>query len=303
MNELNDAAQTVEQQLGSRLSFEPTGEDQPVTASGSDPNNPPWGLVAGFLTWIGSIALLIVLQLLFVLPYLATGFKGGDKEQLTKFLTTDKTAVLLQILSLIPTHLLTCLLVWAVVTRFGKRPFWRTIGWSWTETIGPWMSVGLGIGLYILAFLLIYFIGGVTTSFDETISSSRAAALLIAFLALATAPLAEELVYRGVLYSALHKKIGVHGAVIGVLLLFTAVHVPQYWPDFGRIGVLGLLSLSLTLVRAYTGRLLPCFIIHTVFNGIQSALILLKPYLPETLTGDEPKAPGLLLSDLFSTLF
>ena len=299
MNELNESAP----QAGTHQVLTQSGAGSLAPAKGIDPNNPPWGLLTGFLTWIASVALLIVLQIVFVVPYAFSNCKGCGTEELTRFLTTDKTAILLQILSLIPTHLLTFLVVWMVVTRFGKRPFWRTIGWSWGEKIGFWKSIWLGLGLYIAAFFLIYFLGGVSTSFDQTISSSRATALTIAFLAFATAPLAEELIYRGVLYSALHKTIGVYGAVIGVLVLFTAVHVPQYWPDFGRIGVLGLLSLSLTLVRAYTGRLLPCFIIHSVFNGVQSVLIVIEPYLPKTITSEEPKAPAMLLSHFFGTPF
>jgi hypothetical protein len=304
VNELNESTPHAQPQAGTPPVFEQDGSGLPARpATAIDPNNPPWGLLAGFLTWIASVALLIVLQLLFVVPYAFSNFKGGDKEELARFLTTDKTAILLQILSLIPTHLLTFLLVWMVVSRFGKRPFWQSLGWSWGGKIGFWKSIGLGLGLYVAAFILIYFLGGVSTSFDQTFSSSRTTALAIAFLAFATAPLAEELVYRGVLYSALHKTIGVYGAVIGVLVLFTAVHVPQYWPDFGRIGVLGLLSLSLTLVRAYTGRLLPCFIIHSVFNGIQSVLIVVEPYLQKPITGDEPKAPAMLLSHFFGTHF
>lgn len=225
--------------------------------------------------------------------------KFGETGEL---LAQNKTAILLVVLSYIPAHLLTLGVVWAVVTRFGKRPFWRSLGWNWSKNFGFWASFGLAIGLYLIGFLLIYFIGAVSTSFDQTISSSRAIAISIAFLAVATAPIVEETVYRGVLYSALHKKLGVNWAVVGVLALFTLVHVPQYWPDFGRIGLLGLLSLSLTLVRAYTGRLLPCFIIHTVFNGIQSVLILIEPYLPKSLTGEEPKAPGMILSHLIHIL-
>lgn len=303
MSKSNEPTPLVEPLPGTPLGVEQSVDGGVIAAKEIDPNNPPWGLLAGFLTWIASIILLIILQLLFVIPYTFSHFKGGDKGELARFLTTDKTAILLQILSLIPTHLLTFLIVWAVVTRFGKRPFWRSLGWSWGRKMGFWASVGAGIGLYVAAFLLTNLLGGVKTSFDQTLNSSRTTALAVAFLAFATAPIAEELVYRGVLYSALHKTIGVYGAVIGVLVLFTAVHVPQYWPDYSRIGVLALMSLSLTLVRAYTGRLLPCFIIHSVFNGIQSALLLAEPYLPKTITGEEPKAPALLLSHLFPTLF
>lgn len=295
MSKSNESAPLVEPPVGTHLTFgQRPAEGQFAPATGIDPNNPPWGLLAGVLTWIASVGLLIVIQLLFVIPYTLSNFKGG-KDELKQFLMTDKTAVLLQILSLIPTHLITFLIVWAVVTRFGKRPFWRTLGWSWSQRFGFWASAGLGIALYVTAYLLLSYLGSVKTPFDETINSSRATALLIAFLAFATAPLAEEIVYRGVLYSALRKKIGVYGAVAGVLVLFTLVHVPQYWPDFGRIAVLGLLSLSLTLVRAYTGRLLPCFIIHTVFNGIQSVLIFAEPYLPKSLPDVEQKAPALAM--------
>ncbi|HEV7396537.1 MAG TPA: CPBP family intramembrane glutamic endopeptidase, partial [Pyrinomonadaceae bacterium] len=87
-------------------------------------------------------------------------------------------------------------------------------------------------------------------------------------------PFAEEFVYRGVLYSSLESLIGKVFAAIIVLALFTVVHVPQYLPNYGVIAAVGLLSVALTIVRAVSGKLLPCIIIHFVFNGIQSALIL-----------------------------
>ena len=40
-----------------------------------------------------------------------------------------------------------------------------------------------------------------------------------------------------------------------------------------------MLSVVLTLIRARTGRLLPCFVVHLVFNGVQSVIILLEPYI------------------------
>ena len=260
-------------------------------------------MVAGILTWIGSVAILILVQLLFIIPYTFNHFPGGTKEDLQRFLLTDKTAVFLQILSLLPAHLLTLGVVWAVITRFGKRPFWRSLGWDWGKNFGFWKSAGFAVGLFIVGSSVLYFIGTTKTSFDVSINSSRATAYLVAFIAVATAPMAEEFVYRGVLYSALHKKLGVNWAVVGVLALFTLVHVPQYWPDYGRIGLLGLLSLSLTVVRAYTGRLLPCFVLHTVFNGIQSVIIFIEPYLPKSLTGEDPHASGAVISQIIHHLF
>lgn len=272
-------------------------EPQPagaLAAPGIDPNNPPWGVLAGILTWLGSVVLLIVMSALVVIPYIISSFKAAPGQDIAQFLKTDKTAVLLQIVSTFPAHLLTLLVVWAVVTRFGKRPFWKALGWTWSRNFGFWTSVGVAVALYVVALGLAYLGGQHQTALEEMVNSSRAASYSVAFLAFFTAPLVEELVYRGVLYSAFQKTIGMNWAIVVVLLLFTIIHVPQYWPNYGVIGAIGLLSLSLTLVRAYTGRLLPCFVMHLVFNGIQSLLIVLEPYLPQAITNDEQKAGALV---------
>ena len=84
-------------------------------------------------------------------------------------------------------------------------------------------------------------------------------------------------------------------AVIIATALFALVHVPQYskdfWnPDFVTIFVICLLSLILTLIRAWTGNLLPCILLHTVFNGLQSLLLIFEPYLEEIIKKPSEKA-------------
>lgn len=299
----NEPAPVVDQPIGSNVIYD--SRPKPVEPPTQfDPDNPPWGLLAGMLTWAGSVALLFAMSFLLLIPYAVMNFKGSsaDGQALAEFLMTDKTAILLQILSAIPAHLLTLGIAWAVVTRFGKRPFWQALGWTWGRRIGFWTSAGLALFLYLVGIALILLFGQQKTQLDLIVESSRAASYAIAFLAVFTAPIAEEVVYRGVLYSALQKKIGVYGAIIGVMALFTLVHVPQYWPNFGVIAAVGLLSLALTLVRAYTGRLLPCFVIHLIFNGIQALLIVLEPYLRQFITDTEPKAPAAMLSHVFDAL-
>jgi CAAX protease family protein len=282
----NEPAPLVEPLPATPLSFEQRApETLPPTAE-IDPNNPPWGLLAAFLIWLASVLLLIGMAIVFVVPYAATKAGTVSREELGQFLTTDKTAVLLTVLSGIPAHLLTLGIIWAVVTHFGKRPFWRTLGWTRGKGFGFWTSAGLAALLYVIGILMIYVFGQqeTDTALGKIIESSRAAALAIAFMAVVTAPITEELVYRGVIYSALQKVGGRVWAVVGVMLLFTLIHVPQYWPNYGVIAAICLLSISLTLVRAYTGRLLPCFIMHIVFNGIQSAIIIFEPYIRQMIT-------------------
>ena len=254
----------------------------------SDPNNPRWGLGQAFLTWILSIVLLFLVPLVFGLPYIFYRYRGVVPNRET--LLHDKAFLFINVASYIPVHALTLFLAWAVVTQLGKLDFRDAIGWSWPRNFGFWKSAGFAILLFGIGLVLIVLFGGQETDIERMIQSSRPTAVTLAFLAFATAPLVEETVYRGVLYPALQRTIGMAGAVILVSALFAAGHVFQYWPNVGVISAIVLLSVSLTVVRARTGRLLPCFIIHLIFNGIQSIEILLVPYIPALNSGGEHKA-------------
>ena len=248
-----------------------------VPAYSTEPaKNPPWTLLAAVATWIASVVLLFLPQLI-AIPYLAAHYRGTRPT--TEILLADKTLILILVSGVFPAHLITLFIVWAVATRLGKFSSIQTLGLTWNGRIRLWQSVGLALILYVAAFLLTLAFGGQGTALDRLVESSRAAALIIAFLAVATAPLVEECIYRGILYPAIERTAGAKAAVVLVTLLFAVPHVPQYWPNIGVISSITLLSVVLTVVRARTGRLLPCFVIHLAFNGIQSVIILLEPYL------------------------
>lgn len=274
---------------------------EPLTARDViDPNNPPWGLGGALIVLISSIALQLAFSLLFFIPYaLSRGLNPTSPDfakELTEFALTDKTAVLLQVLALLPAHLLSFAVVWIVVTRFGKRPFLAALGWKWTDRREMMASVVIAFILFGMAWAIAWLLGTEKqTALEQIINSSIAARYSIAFLAVFTAPFVEEFIYRGILYSALQRLVGVAGAVIIVLALFTLIHVPQYWPNFGVIAAIGLLSLSLTIIRARSGRLLPCVLIHFIFNGIQSVLLLLEPHLPRLGPTSEPTTSLILM--------
>lgn len=266
-------------------------------AQSPDPDNPPWGLGGALLVWFASILLIVFMPVVFLLPYAwARGINSGIPnyaQALAEFALTDKTAVLLQVVSLFPSHLLTIILVWAVVTRFGKKSFWAAIGWGWPRHFPMWLSISLGIVLFVLGGFIAWLFGAEKpTQLEQIINSSLAARYLISFLAVCTAPFVEEFVYRGVLYAPLQRLAGVPGAVVIVLALFTIIHVPQYWPNFGVIAAVALLSVVLTLVRAYSGRLLPCIVIHLIFNGIQAIILIIEPHIKPLIPSAERAAPA-----------
>jgi membrane protease YdiL (CAAX protease family) len=265
-----------------------TGE--PLVPIEVDPNNPHWGILEAAFVWIASALLLLILPLLAIVPYALYHYSGVSYDVFIKALPADKTALFISILSVIPVHLLTLGLVWAVVTQYGKRPFWRSLGWEWSPSFGFWSSAGLAFALLVLGTIIIKLVGGEATDIDQIINSSTAARLTTAVLATATAPLVEEIIYRGLIYSALQRALGMLWAVVFVTALFAFVHVYQYRDNLGVIAAVSLLSLSLTLVRAFTGRLLPCFVMHLVFNGLQSLYIILEPYMQAPGASGEQKA-------------
>jgi membrane protease YdiL (CAAX protease family) len=218
---------------------------------------------------------------------------------------TDRTAIFLQVIAILPTHVVTLAFLWALVTRLGKRPFLASFGWGWTQHLRLWQSVLLGVCLFLAATALAWLLGGEKpTQLQQLIESSIGSRYAIAFLAVFTAPFVEEFVYRGVIYSALQRTIGVKGAVVFVLGLFTFIHVPQYWPNIGVISAVALLSIVLTIVRAYSGKLLPCIIIHMSFNAVQAVLLIVEPYAHRLVPSTDPVVPTTsMIVTLFHFLF
>jgi membrane protease YdiL (CAAX protease family) len=112
------------------------------------------------------------------------------------------------------------------------------------------------------------------TVFDLLMKSSREVRIWLALLAVFTAPLVEEVVYRGVLFSALPRRVGLNWSIAIVTLLFAGVHFPQYWGAWAGLAGLTLLSLVLTVVRATTKSIFPCVIIHMLNNIVGAIQIL-----------------------------
>lgn len=239
-----------------------------------DPNDPPWGLPTAIAVWLASIFLLMSAQVVAVSWYALQQYGAINPRVLVQAIEQDSKTALVSLIAVVPAHILTLAIAWAAVTRFGQLPFRAAVGWSWSERMGPWTSALLAVALLLLGGAIIKFYGETETFLDRVIKSSLAAKIAVAFLAAVTAPLVEELVYRGILYPALQRAIGMISAVLVVSAVFAVVHFAQYKENPAVFVAICILSLSLTLVRATTGKLLPCYFIHFVFNAIQAVVLL-----------------------------
>ena len=274
----------------------------PADTIAPSPDNPPWNGWMAIGVWIMSIVFIVIFPLLFIAPYLIQQKANLlDQAALTELLTKDKTSILIQLIAIIPAHIFTLLVAWLVVTRFKKYSFREMLGWQ-LNGFKIWHAFVITVFFFGLAIALKSVFPEQENEMDKLINSSRAAVYLVAFFATFTAPIVEEVVYRGVLYSALQRRFGIILAVSFVTILFAAIHIPQYSsnnvPDYAAIIVLVMLSLILTMIRVKTKNLLPCIILHTVFNGIQSVILIFQPYLQSLYEQSLPKTqevPAIIL--------
>lgn len=292
------------EQAGFPAQISPDGLTPPRSA---EPQAYAWlEVLKAFVIWILSVAMLAVVPVLVAVPYLIYQWTTSGPPRPDAILT-DKTLIFLSILGILPTHLLTIALVWLFVTQSGRKPFWEALDFRWPHYSSPMVAtllcVLLALALLAIGLAITTVWGGSKTQLDALVESSMAARIATALVAVLTAPLAEELIYRGVLYSALERAANKAISIVLVSLLFAGVHVLQYSQNIGVILVITLLSFTLTLSRAYTGSLVPPFIIHLVFNGIQAIIIVLSPFIEKDFLqkGEQiTPTPGL---ELFSRLF
>ncbi|HEV2665774.1 MAG TPA: type II CAAX endopeptidase family protein, partial [Blastocatellia bacterium] len=243
----------------------------------SEPQPRLWGAGTGILVWIASVALTIGLPIVFGVAYLIVkAFQTGQTPSLHT-LTQELAFILVTVGSTIPAHLLILSICWLVVTSRGRRPFLRTLGWEWYPQFKWVHAVGLAFLMFGLMIVFQKLLPHRETDFEKILRLGYSVRVMIAILAVVTAPLVEEVVYRGVLYGGIEWAHGKVAAIVAVTFLFALVHAQQYWGSVASLAAILSLSLVLTLLRAWTGKLLPCVATHLVYNAIQAAILLMAP--------------------------
>ena len=84
----------------------------------------------------------------------------------------------------------------------------------------------------------------------------------LALLGIGFAPIAEEYLFRGLLYRALDRGWGGAKAIIGSAAFFAIYHPPLSWLPVGALGVLN------AFIFKKTERLVPCVLCHMAYNAV-----------------------------------
>lgn len=159
---------------------------------------------------------------------------------------------------------------------------------GWASTLG----IGLAVG--IVGGMLTYGINSVIGMFvvpedmveqqllRDALTGGRALVIAIV-VAVLIAPIAEELLFRGVLFRALRRRVGRWPAAVLSALIFTGVHVEIVFSQ--PLALTGLFAFGVVLAWSLDRfqHLAVPIVAHAVFNGISLVLVVLLDRLGFTV--------------------
>jgi membrane protease YdiL (CAAX protease family) len=174
-------------------------------------------------------------------------------------------------LSLVISDLILLGCVVAFATRGADKLGGATLGLRRTS-LGP--AVGWGASLLVAGIAvqgLLAGIFGVSDGNSSTVHFALGTALLVALGIAVTAPLAEEIAFRGYLFPALTRWRGPWVAATITALLFAAAHVAAL-PAAMLPGV-AFFGFGACLLFWFTGSLLPVVAVHSINNALVLAVV------------------------------
>jgi membrane protease YdiL (CAAX protease family) len=154
------------------------------------------------------------------------------------------------------------------------QPFWRTVGWKKLQSnlstgkANPWAYFFAGCGLAIFVFLASSQVHTNDKMPIQEVLKNRSSAMLLMAMAVLVAPLVEETVFRGYLYPLFAKSFGIVPGILLTGVLFGLMHGAQLGWTWGIVGLLILVGIIFTFVRAHTGTVLASFLLHLGYNSM-----------------------------------
>jgi membrane protease YdiL (CAAX protease family) len=158
--------------------------------------------------------------------------------------------------------------IFFLVRVIHQKNILETFLWQNTHRYRVTSLIALGAILAITVLVVSsYFPPSSPPAVEKLAESSRSVALLVIF-GVCFAPLIEEIIFRGFLFSVLSGFGGSRLAVPATAVLFALMHAPQLWPSMAGILLILAVGYVLSIVRERSNSLIPSFIVHTAYNGM-----------------------------------
>ncbi len=164
-----------------------------------------------------------------------------------------------------------------LIARKSQRGFFREISWNAPTARGGLTAifggVAMAVGSLMCSVLLQKWIPKELPI--DSYMKTRASAYAVALFGILVAPLMEELFFRGFLYPALARKIGVGASVLFTAAGFALMHEGQLARAWAPLLVIFLVGVCLTVVRAATKSVAFTVLMHVSYNTTLFALMFL----------------------------
>jgi membrane protease YdiL (CAAX protease family) len=228
-------------------------ESRPARSRRSGSPLPPWPPWTAPAALVSGLVLAVVGGLLVDIPALALGV-NVTAHQIPNGLQVADTAV--QDVGFVLVAIFFAQLGGRTVRawQFGLRPtqFWRALGTT--------AAIGLGFLLCLVVW------NALVHPPTEKVLEQIGTGVLSAALTCVLAPICEEFLFRGFIFTALRNWRGTWPAAVITALLFGAVHVGSA-PALDLVPLAGL-GFALCLLYRRTGSLYPCIVVHSVNNSV-----------------------------------
>ncbi len=161
-------------------------------------------------------------------------------------------------------------MTWLVRSR--GRPFWPSVRWRWpAATWLAWLALGVALALVVQASSALLPIPK-SLPIEHYFRDAMGAYMMAAF-GVSFAPLVEELFFRGFMYAALARRLGIVAGVLITAALFALIHTSQLANAWAPLLLLFFVGTVLTVVRARTRSVGATFLIHIGYNGTLFTLL------------------------------
>jgi uncharacterized protein len=155
-----------------------------------------------------------------------------------------------------------------------NRPFWRSLGWTWTGVPITWCVV-CGFAMLILVGAVARLIGTPPTSGPIVDMLKDPTSLIVmAIFGTAAAPVAEELAFRGFLQPLLVRNLGAIGGIALASAFFGGLHYSEYGDSWRSALLVAIAGAAFGGMRQWTGSTAASAVMHASFNGLQFLALL-----------------------------
>jgi membrane protease YdiL (CAAX protease family) len=155
-----------------------------------------------------------------------------------------------------------------LVAAVHRMPILRALYLVHNQTLHIGRLISSGAFLAVTVLVISSFFPTPSESPLEKLLTTTSSVVLFVVFGIALAPLFEEIIFRGFIFSALTDLSGAKVAVPVTTVLFAALHVTQLRGNWPAVAVILLVGYVLTVVRQRTNSVIPSVIIHTAYNSM-----------------------------------